>query len=201
MDERRGTPRLVLASASPRRAQLLARLGLDPEIRPADIDERAGPDEEPRLLVRRLAAAKAAHVAGPDEHEVILAADTVVVREERILGKPRDRAEAAAMLRALSGASHEVVTGVAVRRGPRARERTVVTSVTFRELTEAEIAWYLATGEPDDKAGAYGLQGAGAVLVSRIEGSDTNVIGLPLAETVELLRAVDLDPLATRQDR
>jgi septum formation protein len=191
-------PTLVLASASPRRAELLARLGLDPVVRPAGLDESVHPDEPPADLVARLAAAKAAASAAagePGDDEVVLAADTEVVIDGRVLGKPRDRDDAHAMLRALSGRSHEVITGIAVQRGDTSRIAQVTTAVTFRDLSDAEIAWYLATGEPDDKAGAYGLQGAGAVLVERLAGSDTNVIGLPLAETVVLLRQVGFEAL------
>jgi septum formation protein len=189
--------RLVLASASPRRRELLARLGLDPLIRPADIDETPRPGEDPHDLVVRLASAKAAtSLARGDAEEVVLAADTEVVLDGQVLGKPRDRDDAARMLRRLAGRSHEVVTGVAVRRGGTARATRVTTEVRFRPVSDAEIAWYVATGEPDGKAGAYGLQGAGAALVERIHGSDTNVIGLPLAETITLLRQVGMDPLA-----
>jgi septum formation protein len=189
--------RLVLASASPRRRELLGRLGLDPLVRPADIDETPRPGEDPHELVVRLASAKAAasgdgHAGAPDE--VVLAADTEVVLDGQVLGKPRDRDDAARTLRRLAGRVHEVVTGVAVRRGGTARATRVTTEVRFRPLSDVEIAWYVATGEPDDKAGAYGLQGAGAALVDRIDGSDTNVIGLPLAETVALLRNVGFDP-------
>jgi septum formation protein len=192
--------RLVLASASPRRRELLARLGLEPLIRPAHLDETPRPGENPHELVVRLASAKAAaSLARGDQpgapEEVVLAADTEVVLDGQVLGKPRDRDDAARMLRRLAGRTHEVVTGVAVRRGGTARATRVTTEVRFRPLSEAEIAWYVATGEPDGKAGAYGLQGAGAALVERIDGSDTNVIGLPLAETVTLLRQVGLDPL------
>lgn len=196
-------PRLVLASASPRRAALLARLDVHPEIRPVGIDETPRPGETASSLVQRLAAAKAeaasAAAGGDADHgdeEVVLAADTVVAHASHVLGKPADRADAAAMLAALSGSTHEVVTGLAVRRGALTRQHRVVTAVTFRALSDAEITWYLDTSEPDDKAGGYGLQGAGAVLVERIDGSDTNVIGLPLAETVALLREVGLDLLA-----
>jgi septum formation protein len=188
--------RLVLASASPRRRELLARLGLDPLIRPADIDETPHPGEDPHDLVVRLASAKAAtSLARGDAEDVVLAADTEVVLDGQVLGKPRDRDDAARMLRRLGGRSHEVVTGVAVRRGGTARATRVTTVVRFRSLSDAEITWYVATGEPAGKAGAYGLQGAGAALVERIDGSDTNVIGLPLAETVTLLRQVGMDPL------
>jgi septum formation protein len=191
--------RLVLASASPRRRELLARLGLDPLIRPADIDETPRPGEDPHDLVVRLASAKAATSLArgdaEDGTDVVLAADTEVVLDGQVLGKPRDRDDAARILRRLAGRTHEVVTGVAVRRGGTARATRVTTEVRFRSLSDPEIAWYVATGEPDGKAGAYGLQGAGAALVERIDGSDTNVIGLPLAETITLLRQVGMDPL------
>lgn len=191
-------PQLVLASASPRRAELLARLGIHPRLRPMDVDETARPGEAPDDLVVRLAGAKAVAgaAAGDGGDEVVLGADTVVALDGRSLGKPRDRSEATATLRALAGRTHEVTTAVAVVRGPVSAVTKVTTRVTFRALTDAEIAWYVATGEPDDKAGAYGLQGAGAALITEIDGSDTNVIGLPLAETVALLRDVGLDLLA-----
>jgi septum formation protein len=187
----------VLASGSPRRAELLARLGLAPVVRPTDVDETPRPGERADALVARLAAAKAAASAalGDGSDEVVLAADTEVTLDGEVLGKPCDRDDAGRMLRQLAGRTHEVVTGIAVVRGPVSAVTRVSTDVTFRDLTDAEVAWYLATGEPDDKAGAYGLQGAGAVLVSRVDGSDTNVIGLPLAETVDLLREVGLDVL------
>ena len=192
-------PRLVLASGSPRRADLLARLGLDPEVRPADVDETPRAGEPPGELVVRLARTKASAVAGdgPDlpDDEVVLAADTVVVLDGAALGKPRDRDDAARMLSALSGRTHQVVTGLAACRGDVVEVEQVSTEVTFRALSDAEIAWYLSTGEPDDKAGAYGIQGAAAALVARVAGSDTNVMGLPLAETVVLLRRVGLDLL------
>lgn len=188
-------PRLVLASSSPRRAELLDRLGLRYDVRPAAVDETPRPCEAADDLVRRLAALKAmAADAGDDE--VVLAADTEVVVDGEVQGKPVDGGHAAAMLRALAGRSHEVVTGVAARRGPLVHVDVVHTTVVFRPLTDAEIAWYVGTGEPFDKAGGYGLQGAGAALVDRIDGSDTNVIGLPLAQAVALLREVGLDPLA-----
>jgi septum formation protein len=120
-----------------------------------------------------------------------------VVLDGTVLGKPADRDDAAAMLRRLAGRPHEVVTGLAVRRGDTARLASVTTRVLVRELTDTEIAWYVATGEPEGKAGAYALQGAGAALITAIRGSDTNVIGLPLAETVALLRQVGLDVLRT----
>jgi septum formation protein len=191
-------PVLVLASASRRRRELLERLGLHPVIRPAELDEQPLPDEDASTLVRRLALAKAtasaaAAPAGVDE--VVLAADTEVAVDDRALGKPADLDAAVAMLTALAGRTHAVRTGLAVRRGAHVVADEVVTTVTFRPLTAAEIDWYVATGEPWGKAGAYALQGVGAVLVERIDGSDTNVIGLPLPATVALLRQVGFDPI------
>lgn len=189
----------MLASGSPRRAALLARLRWDPELRPADVDETVHPDEPPQALVVRLARSKAAAVAVGREDEVVLAADTEVALDGRVLGKPRDDADAAAMLRSLAGRTHEVVTGLTVIRGNTSATDLVTTRVTFRTLTDAEVAWYVGTGEPAGKAGAYALQDAGAALVERLDGSDTNVIGLPLAATVALLRTVGLDLLGPAQ--
>jgi len=191
--------RLVLASSSPRRAALLARLGWTPEVRPADLDETPWPDEAPDALVGRLARDKAQAVSRGRDDEVILAADTEVVRDGRVLGKPADDADAAAMLRSLAGRSHLVMTGLAAIRGGAVLTTVVTTAVTFRALEEAEVAWYVRTGEPAGKAGSYALQGAGAALVERLEGSETNVVGLPLAATVALLRGVGLDLLTGDQ--
>jgi septum formation protein len=172
---------------------LLARLSLHPEQRPADIDETPLPDEDPLSLVARLAETKA-NVSGHTDDEVIIAADTVVVCEGQILGKPRNPDQAASMLAELSGRNHEVITGIAVHRGATRLSDAVRTHVTFRSLSIADIAWYVSTREPDDKAGAYGLQGAGAVFVERIDGCATNVIGLSLPRTVALLRDVGFQP-------
>jgi septum formation protein len=168
--------RLVLASASPRRRELLARLGLEPEVRPAGVDEtpRAGEAAVPYVL--RLAGEKAAAVPG----DLVLAADTAVVLDGEILGKPDGPAGAARMLEALSGRTHLVHTGVAVRSGATTSSAVSTSSVTFAPLTAADIAWYVATGEPFDKAGAYAVQGAGGLFVVAIEGSFSNVVGLPL---------------------
>ncbi|MFU8839410.1 MAG: Maf family protein [Nitriliruptoraceae bacterium] len=193
------TPRLVLASGSPRRAALLARLGWAPELRPADIDESVQPGEPPHALVVRLARTKAATVAAGRDDEVVLGADTEVALDGRVLGKPRDDADAATMLRSLAGRTHEVVTGLAVMRGGTAATDLLTTRVTFRTLTAAEVAWYVGTGEPAGKAGGYALQGAGAALVDRVDGSDTNVIGLPLAAAIALVRTVGLDLLGPAQ--
>jgi len=194
----------VLASGSARRVQLLARLGLAPELRPADVDETPRDDEPADTLVVRLASEKAVAAAaasrttmGGGNVEVVLAADTVVVLDGRILGKPRDEEHAASMLASLSGRTHQVMTGIAVYREGRLLTDLVTTAVTFRSVTDRELGWYLATGEGVDKAGGYALQGAGALLVDRVEGSDTNVIGLPLAQTVALLDEAGFDALAT----
>ena len=190
-------PSLVLASASSRRAEVLTRVGAVLTVRPADLDETPLAGESPHALVVRLADAKAAAVAFAERtDEIVLAADTEVVGDGRSFGKPSDRADAAAMLTSLSGRTHEVVTGVVARRGTDRRHALVTTRVTFRPLTAEEIAWYVATDEPMGKAGGYAMQGAGAVLIERIEGSASNVIGLPLAETVALLRRLGL-PLLT----
>lgn len=189
---------LVLASASPRRRDLLARLGLEPIVVPADVDETAEPGESPEALARRLALSKAAAVAeGLTGDAVVLAGDTVVALDGEELGKPADRAEAEGMLRRLAGRTHAVHSAVAVAtsRGD-LREATVATTeVTFREIGEAELDWYLATEEWRGKAGAYAVQGAAAVFVTDMHGLQTTVIGLPLAPTIQLLRAAGLDPL------
>lgn len=180
-------PALVLASRSPRRRELLAGLGIPLEVRPAETDEAVRESELPEAYVARVAREKARAVAG----EIVLAADTAVVVGREILGKPVDAADAARMLRALSGTRHRVLTAVCVRRStpPPACERevTVSTQVRFRPLREEQIAWYVATGEPLDKAGAYALQGLGGALVESVEGSVSGVVGLPLAEALALL--------------
>ena len=183
------TPRLILASASPRRRELLERVGLTLTVLPADLDERALPGETAVEMAVRLASAKASAIAeGLDGPCIVVAADTLVVRDGTILGKPTDDADAAAMLRSLSGRSHEVVIGFAVRGSlGAATARAVTTKVTFRALSDALIADYVATGEPLDKAGAYGIQGIGAMLVTGIEGSYTNVVGLPLVEVLDAI--------------
>ena len=183
---------VVLASGSPRRLDLLRSAGLDPVVCPGEVDETPRAGEEPRAYVARLAELKA--LASTSSHSApVVAADTTVDCDGRILGKPRDATAAAELLRELSGRSHLVHTGVAVRSATAAqpgdvRVRVVTTTVTFADLDEPTIDWYISTGEPFDKAGGYGIQGAGACLVERVEGSVTNVIGLPLVETLELLR-------------
>lgn len=179
--------RVVLASGSPRRARLLANADIDYEVRRPDIDETPRPDELPIAYVARLSAEKAAEVARPDE--VVVAADTTIEVEGAILEKPVDLADARRMLRALSGRTHHAHTGVTVIGAVGTRTRVVTTAVTFIDLTDEQIAWYVATGEPMGKAGAYAIQERGAAFVAKIDGSVTNVVGLPLAETLEMLRA------------
>ena len=182
---------LVLASASPRRAALLAGAGRAFEVVPANVDERRQPAEPAREYVDRLARAKAAAVAGRHPGRIVIGADTVVVSGGTVLGKPRDADDAAGMLRRLSGRAHQVLTGVAVRRGERCVSAVESTVVHFAALDDAQIAWYVGTGEPSDKAGAYGLQGSGARFVTRIEGSRSNVVGLPLDRLERLLAQLD----------
>lgn len=185
--------RLVLGSTSPRRLELLRLAGFEPVVRPAEVDETHRDGESPSDYVLRLARLKCAAVRRePDE--VVLAADTTVVLDGEVLGKPRDPADAAAMLRRLSGRSHEVITAVAVL-GPRGGEEALVsTEVHMAVLDDAAIERYVATGEPLDKAGAYGIQGVAQVLVRAVHGSWTNVVGLPAVETVELLRRAGITP-------
>lgn len=179
---------LVLASASPRRRELLSTQGLAFEIRSASIPEIPAPAEPPGSFALRIAGEKAAAVSRPDAPEVVLAADTVVTVDGALLGKPRDAAEAEEMLARLSGRRQEVITGVCVR-SPGAEERFAVrTEVRFRPLSPEEIRWYVATGEPMDKAGGWAIQGIGGSFVESIVGSHSNVVGLPLAETLAALR-------------
>ncbi len=182
----------VLASASPRRRALLASAGLRPEVRPADVDETPRAAEAPVAYALRVALDKAAavHVDGGPP---VLAADTVVALDGACLGKGSDPDEARRMLRALSGRSHAVHTAVVVR-AEVVHCDVVTTEVRFRRLGEAEIERYVATGEPRDKAGAYGIQGEGGALVASVRGSYSNVVGLPLEETLRLLALVGVAP-------
>ena len=175
----------MLASSSPRRLDLLRSIGVDPEVRPADIDETPLPGEEPAAYVDRLARAKAQGVARPGE--VVVAADTTVVIDGRIIGKPAGRTEALETLRTLSGRTHTVYTGVAVVSPAGTSGVTVTSEVTFVKISEDVLDWYAGTPEPYDKAGAYGLQAAGAMLVASVQGSVSNVLGLPLAELHDLM--------------
>lgn len=182
-------PTVLLASGSARRLELLRRIGVEPLVRVADVDETPVPGEPPAETVARLAAAKARAVDAPPG-TLVIAADTEVVLDGVVLGKPADREQATAMLAALSGREHQVITGVHVRCDDREASAVVGTVVRFRALRADEIEAYVAGDEPYDKAGGYGIQGAAGMFVDRIEGSDTNVIGLPLATVVELAAEV-----------
>jgi len=191
-------PVLVLASGSPRRRELLGRLGIAFEVRVPDIDETPLPGEPATTYVERLAQEKAAAARGEGwdgRDEVLVAADTTVDVDGEIVGKPADAREAARTLRRLSGRTHLVHTGVAVCRGDRLRSSVTTSTVRFHALEPDLIADYVATGEPLDKAGGYGLQGPGGRLVASIEGSASNVVGLPMAQTEALLRSVGFDPV------
>jgi septum formation protein len=175
-------PVLILASASPRRAELLTAAGIPFEVRPAHIDERILPGEEAVAYVSRVALEKARAVQAASDGRAVLAADTVVVVDRQILGKPADSDDAKRMLRMLSGRAHEVVTAVVLVSGDGSfATGTEVSKVEFTLLNRAEIDWYVATGEPSDKAGAYAIQGLASRFVTRIEGSYSNVVGLPMA--------------------
>ena len=185
-------PVLCLASASPRRRDLLWQIGVPHKAVPADLDERALPGESPQDYVERLALEKAMSVRNRRERLPVLAADTAVVLEGTIYGKPVDRADALAMLGRLSGRVHQVITAVALATERSLEVRLSAASVRLRELTLAEREAYWQTGEPPGKAGGYAIQGFGAVFVESLSGSYTAVVGLPLAETAELLRAAGL---------
>ena len=187
-------PPLILASASPRRRELLESAGLRFSVVPSDAIESIREGEAPDELVRRLAREKAAVVAERAPDAVILAADTVVALGAALLEKPVDGEDARRMLRALSGKAHQVWTGVAIADGGRLQDFCVRTEVRFRDLSDEEIGAYVASGEPMDKAGAYGIQGRAAAFVVGIQGSYTNVVGLPLAETLVALRAFAIVP-------
>ncbi len=182
------SPQLILASASPRRRELLALMGVACTVRPSLVDETPAEDESPEDYVTRLAQAKASAIADVGDTHAVLAADTIVVCDERILGKPRDRADALAMLQQLSGRWHRVLSAVVLRWQGQAAQALTDTAVCFRKLDPAECAAYWECGEPRDKAGAYGIQGLGGCFVSEIRGSYSGVVGLPMAQTLVLLR-------------
>ena len=184
------TCKVVLASSSPRRRDLLNLIGIQHEVRPANIDETMRPREVPRRHAERLAREKASVIAVRDPDLITIGADTVVVINRKVLGKPADVADAARMLKMLSGREHTVITAVAVARGKKLRSAVEEVRVKFRRLRDDEIVAYIATGEPMDKAGAYGIQGFGATIVERVEGDYFAVMGLPLVRLVGLLRDV-----------
>lgn len=180
---------LILASASPRRRELLAAAGLSFIVRPATVDERPHRDEPPAEYACRLAREKADAVVAPEE-AIVLGADTVVVLEEHLLEKPRDPQDAARMLHLLSGRTHEVITGICLRLGTRRVVDMACTRVKFAALSAREIEAYVASGEPMDKAGAYGIQGLASKFVERVDGCYFNVVGLPLALVYQRLKAL-----------
>jgi septum formation protein len=186
--------RIILASASPRRAELLRAAGFDFDIMPADVDETVDVEETPDGYARRVALAKAQTVLPRADGRTVLGADTVVVVDTELLGKPADDADATRMLRMLSGRDHVVLTAVCIAHQPvgesrRMQTRLERTTVRFAPMTGEEIEWYVASGEPRDKAGAYAIQGLASRFVTRIEGSYSNVVGLPMSLVYEMLRA------------
>lgn len=187
--------RLILASASPRRAELLRAAGIEFEVSPADVDERFLAGEKPEGAVVRLAEQKAAAIAAGQPDAVVLGADTTVVVGGEALGKPADGADAARMLRLLSGRAHEVLTGICLRAAGRKLVHLEATRVRMLKLSEAEIAWYLSTGEAFDKAGAYAVQGLASRFIGGIDGSYSNVVGLPISSVYELLKELGCDTL------
>jgi len=180
---------LILASKSPRRRRLLEKTGLSFRIVPSTVDESAIPLLSPDIYVKSLAEAKAEDVSGKYPADWVIGADTIVLIDGTILGKPDTRERARSMLKSLSGKSHQVLTGYAICCQSKSRRysETVTTEVRFKTLTDEEIDWYIQTEEPYDKAGAYAIQGIGAFLVKRIDGSYTNVVGLPVCEVLECL--------------
>ena len=189
--------KIVLASQSPRRQDLLGQMGLEFTTRSPQIDEDAFQGRDARDLVQTLSREKARWVAAQLPGDpIVIGADTVVVRDGTILGKPKDPAEARAMLASLSGRTHQVYTGITVCQGDKVVTQAEETQVTFRPLTQQEIACYVATGEPMDKAGAYGIQGLGGLLVAGIQGDYHNVVGLPVCRLGQILRDFGVDCLA-----
>lgn len=187
------TTRVVLASSSPRRRELLTLIGISHSVCPADIDESVLPGEDPHAHAERLAREKASVVAAGEPNAVVIAADTIVVVDGDILGKPRDDDAAAVMLRRLAGRAHVVLTAVAVARGGEVASGVEAVDVKFRDLSDDEIQRYIATREPMDKAGAYGIQGYGATIVERIDGDYFAVMGLALGRMVRLMATLGVE--------
>jgi septum formation protein len=189
-------PRIILASSSPRRREILSALGLVFDVRAPDVDESLRDGEAAFDAAERLAREKASVVAAGEPHALVVAADTLVVLGGQALGKPRDRAEARRMLGSLAGRAHEVVTGVALARDGRLISGRDVTRVFFAPMKPDEIEAYVRSGEPDDRAGAYAMQGIGGLFVTRVEGSASNVVGLPvrLLYTLAAESGIDLKP-------
>jgi septum formation protein len=188
---------LVLASASPRRRELLTQAGLTFSVDPAHIDESRHPNEPATTYVQRLALEKAQATHARHPNATILGADTTVVLDNEIMNKPASPADAERMLRALAGRTHQVYTGIAVVSATTQRVHIETTDVTFSEINEEDLAHYIASGDPLDKAGAYGIQGFAARWIPRIEGDYSNVVGLPIAATIRLLNEVKSAPKAS----
>ncbi|MBN2679503.1 nucleoside triphosphate pyrophosphatase [Acidithiobacillus montserratensis] len=188
--------RLILASASPRRLALLQQLGYAPEVQVADVDETPHPGESPQVLAQRLARSKALAVATAYPQDLVLAADTVVALGEQAFGKARDAAAAYAMYEQLGGREHQVFTAIALVQDGQIHTQLQSSSVQLRALTDQEMQAYWASGEPADKAGAYAIQGLGAIFVENLQGSFSGVMGLPLFETARLLSHCGFPPPA-----
>jgi len=182
-------PRLILASQSPRRRYLLEKAGIEFSVIPSSFDETSVKLSSPDVYVRQLAECKARDISGQNPDSWVIGADTIVLIDDTILGKPGSRAEARTMLKSLSGKTHRVLTGYCIccHRTGRLFSDAVKTDVRFKKLTQGEIDWYINSGEPFDKAGAYAIQGIGSFLVKRINGSYTNVVGLPVCEVLDFL--------------
>ena len=191
--------RIILASGSPRRADLLRSAGISFDVLPVDVDERFRPGERPEHAVARLAEAKAATVAATHRDAAVLGADTTVVIRGQTLGKPADAADATRMLHLLSGRSHDVLTGVCVSFQGRRLIHVEPTRVRISRLSDAEIAWYVSTGEPFDKAGGYAVQGLASRFVEGIDGSYSNVVGLPISSVYDLLKELGCDILGSKK--
>ncbi|MEE4364479.1 MAG: Maf family protein [Desulfotignum sp.] len=188
------TDKLVLASRSPRRKELLEQMGLAVEIIPADVDETEKPGQQPLAVVKALSQKKTRHIMQLQKNAWVLGADTIVVKDGQTLGKPENREQAIHMLGLLSGRTHAVYTGYSVGHFVRSQMKThaVATQVVFKTLTRQEILWYTGTQEPYDKAGGYAIQGLGAFLVKEIHGSYSNVVGLPVCELIQTLAALEV---------
>lgn len=195
-------PLIILASKSPRRRYLLQQAGLPFSVVPSDIDERSIPNAPPDIYVKLLSEAKADSISNIYPDKWIIGADTIVLKDDMILGKPASRDDARSMLKQLSGQMHQVLTGYAIccRAKDRKYSETIKTEVLFKNLTDEEIEWYIHTKEPFDKAGAYAIQGLGTFLVKRINGSYTNVVGLPICEVIDFFIKEGLLPLAVGKD-
>jgi len=186
-------PRVILASSSPRRREILSALGLTFETRPSDVDESLKDGEGAFAAAERLACAKASAVAAGEPDALVVAADTLVVLDGEALGKPKGRADARRTLSRLAGRAHDVVTAVALARGGRVVSGREITRVTFAPMTEREVDAYVASGEPDDRAGSYAIQGIGGLFVERVEGSPSNVVGLPVRLLYTLAKDFGVD--------